>query len=41
MESPFYFTMPLKARLELIRYISQQYNYDMVMKIVISPLKSK
>jgi hypothetical protein len=30
MESPFYFTIPLKRRLEFIRFISQQTVYELI-----------
>jgi len=32
MESPLYFTIPLKRRLEFIRFISQQGIYEFILK---------
>ncbi len=30
MESPFYFTIPLKKRLEFLKYFSQQFGYEII-----------
>jgi hypothetical protein len=30
MESPFYFTLPLRRRLELINFYSQQFSYHRI-----------
>jgi len=36
MESPFYFTIPLKMRLDFLKYFSQQFNYNIAYEYIIN-----